>query len=287
MNSALISATELAARLHAGGPSTLVVDCSFDLSDLQAGRRRFEAGHIPGAQYLDLDLVLAQPPAQRDGRGGRHPLPQAERLVADLAAVGAADDSLIVASDASFGVYAARLWWLARWLGHDRVQVLDGGAAAWRTAGGALQAGPADAVAPGRFSQRPSLTRSVDLADVRSTLGQGPRLLVDARAADRFRGENEVLDPVGGHIPGSVNRWFRDNLAADGRFKPAAQLRQDWLALMGARQPADLVQSCGSGVTACHNLLAMAVAGLPGAALFPGSWSQWCAQSDAPMAVGD
>ena len=287
MNSALISVAELSALMAADGPPPLVVDCSFDLADPQAGQRSFEAGHLSGAQYLDLDQVLSQPPEQRDGLSGRHPLPAAERLLADLAAVGANDDRLIVAYDASFGVYAARLWWLARWLGHDRVTLLDGGIAAWRAAGGAVQTGPAEPVTPGQFKQRSSLTRTVDLAEVRATLGQGRRLLVDARSPDRFRGENEVLDPIGGHIPGSANRWFRDNLGADGRFKPVAQLQQDWQAVMAGREAAELVQSCGSGVTACHNLLAMAVAGLPGAALFPGSWSQWCARKDAPIAVGD
>ena len=287
MNSPLISVADLALLLAADGPPPLVVDCSFDLADPKAGRRSFEAGHLPGAQYLDLDQMLSLPPGQRDAQGGRHPLPAAERLLADLAAVGANDERLIVAYDASFGIYAARLWWLARWLGHDRVQLLDGGIAAWRAAGKALQTGPADAVTPGQFSQRSGLTRSVDLGQVRTALGQGRRLLVDARSPDRFRGENEVLDPVGGHIPGSANRWFRDNLGPDGCFKPAAQLQQDWQTVMAGREPADLVQSCGSGVTACHNLLAMAVAGLPGAALYPGSWSQWCAQADAPIAVGD
>jgi thiosulfate/3-mercaptopyruvate sulfurtransferase len=165
--------------------------------------------------------------------------------------------------------------------------VLDGGIAAWRAAGGAIETGPGRQRLPGTFTLRPPRVAAVDYAALREGLGRGRRLIVDARAADRFRGENETFDPVAGHIPGAANRCFRDNLGADGCFKSGEQLRVEWLALMDGRVPGELVQQCGSGVTACHNLLAMAAAGLPGSVLYPGSWSEWCAQPGAPVATGD
>ena len=201
---------------------------------------------------------------------------------------GLRDDQAIVVYDQAGGMYAARAWWMLRWLGHAAVQVLDGGIAAWQAAGGALDSGPAAprAAQPG-FALRESLEATLDHASLRAGLGTPGRLIVDARAPDRFRGENETLDPVGGHIPGAVNRLFRLNLAADGRFKPADTLRSEWLALMAGHAPEALVMQCGSGVTACHNLLALHLAGLAGARLYPGSWSEWCAQPGAPIATGD
>jgi thiosulfate/3-mercaptopyruvate sulfurtransferase len=164
--------------------------------------------------------------------------------------------------------------------------VLDGGIAAWKAAGGALETAAPAARAPGAFPLRDSLVATVDYTQVLGLVGSAERLVVDARAPDRYRGENETLDPVGGHIPGAANRLFRNNLAADGRFKPAADLRAEFTALLGGRAPASVIHQCGSGVTACHNLLAMEVAGLGGAALYPGSWSEWCAQPGAPIATG-
>lgn len=279
----LITAAQLQVlgREHSG--PILLCDCSFDLADPNAGARAHAAGHLPGSVYLHLDQDLSAP---KTGRNGRHPLPDRAEFAACMAALGASDDCLIVAYDGSGGVYASRLWWMLRWAGHAQATVLDGGLAAWREAGGAVQIGIAAAHAPGRFSQRPPLVSTVNHADLRAGLGHGPRLIVDARSADRFRGENETLDPVAGRIPGAVNRCFRDNLGADGRFKPADQLRSEWLTVTGGRPPADLVQYCGSGVTACHNLLALEVAGLPGSALYPGSWSEWCAQPGAPVERG-
>ena len=293
MTAALIDVTELQALMvnsanpaNPADPTTapLVIDCSFDLADTAAGERAFGAAHVPGAVYFHLGRDLSAP---HTGRNGRHPLPERAAFAERLAAAGVSDETLVVACDASGGVYAARLWWMAQWVGHARVRVLDGGLSAWRAAGGAVVAGPAAARAPGRLTLRPSLVASVDHATLRASLGQRQRLVVDARAADRFRGENETLDPVGGHIPGAANRCFRDNLGVSGAFKPEAQLRQEWLALMAGRSASELVHSCGSGVTACHNLLALASAGLPGAALYAGSWSEWCAQPGAPIAVGD
>jgi thiosulfate/3-mercaptopyruvate sulfurtransferase len=232
--------------------------------------------------YLHLDQDLSGPGAPA---GGRHPLPDAAVLASKLAALGAGNATRVLVYDASGGMVAARAWWLLRWLGHESVWLLDGGLSAWQAAGGTLQSGPPAQRPPGDFSVRPSREATIDYAVLRSTLGTAQRLVVDARSPDRFLGENETLDPVGGHIPGAVNRFFRDNLGADGCFKPAAQLREEWQAILAGRQPADLVQQCGSGVTACHNLLAMAAAGLAGSTLYVGSWSEWCRQPDAPVAT--
>jgi thiosulfate/3-mercaptopyruvate sulfurtransferase len=287
MTTPLISAPALRALMASGAP-LLVFDCRFDLAQPEQGALSYLEGHLPGAQYLHLDRDLSAPRSSGPAWGGRHPLPSREVFAALMASRGCQDKLPVVAYDNSGGMYAARLWWMLRWLGHLPVQVLDGGLAAWVAAGGALRAGPAPAPAraPGCFTLREPLVRSIDYAALRATLGEGRRLVVDARAPDRFRGENETLDPIAGHIPGAANRFFRDNLQPDGLFKPATQLQAEWRALMAGRSPADLVAQCGSGVTACHNLLAMESAGLGGSALYAGSWSDWCAQPDAPVATG-
>ena len=285
MTTPLICAPALRALMASGAPLR-VFDCRFDLAQPEQGALSYLAGHLPDAQYLHLERDLSAPRASGPALGGRHPLPSREAFAALLGARGCHDDSAVVAYDNSGGIYAARLWWMLHWLGHPAVQVLDGGLAAWDAAGGALRAGPVAAPAPGTLTLREPLTHSIGYEALRATLGAGLRLVVDARAPDRFRGENETLDPVGGHIPGALNRCFRDNLLADGHFKPVAQLQTEWRALMAGRSPTDLVAQCGSGVTACHNLLAMAAAGLGGAALYAGSWSDWCARPDAPIATG-
>ncbi len=282
MSLPLISAPAL-RTLMATGDRLLVCDCRFDLADPAHGEADHLAWHIPGAVYLHLDRDLSAP---KTGRNGRHPLPDRAAFAQRMADLGCHDDMPVVAYDASGGMYAARLWWMLRWLGHSRVQVLDGGLVAWDAAGGALQAGPVAPRVPATLSLRPPLVDLLDFDAVLGGLGQPGRLVVDARAPDRFRGENETLDPIGGHIPGAANRFFRDNLQPNGQFKPAEQLRQEWLALMGQRRSSDLVQQCGSGVTACHNLLALAAAGLDGAALYAGSWSEWCSRDNAPLATG-
>jgi thiosulfate/3-mercaptopyruvate sulfurtransferase len=280
---ALISVSDLQQALLAPGQDLLVLDCSFDLADPAAGRRAYAAGHIPGAFYVSLDDTLS---SAKTGLNGRHPLPARATFAQAIGALGATADTQVVACDNAGGMYAARLWWMLRWAGHAAVSVLDGGIAAWKAAGGAFEtAVPAQRVT-GRFPLRDSLVATVDYAQVRGQIGSPERLVVDARAADRYRGENETLDPVGGHIPGAANRFFRNNLAADGRYKPAAELRAEFAALLGERAPSSVIHQCGSGVTACHNLLAMEVAGLGGAALYPGSWSEWCAQPGAPLATG-
>ncbi len=281
--SPLISAGDLRQHLATPGTKTLLADCSFDLGDTTAGRTAYEAGHLPGALYVHLDGVLSAP---KTGLNGRHPLPERARFAQAMAGMGADDDTLVVAYDRSGGMYAARLWWMLRWAGHGAAVLLDGGFAAWQADGGEVTSTPRAAPRMGNFSLRASLVSTIDHADLRAVINSGERLVLDARAPDRFRGENETLDPVGGHIPGARNRMFRDNLAADGRFKPAAALRADFERALGAYPAQAVIHQCGSGVTACHNLLAMEVAGLHGAALYPGSWSEWCAQPGAPIATG-
>jgi thiosulfate/3-mercaptopyruvate sulfurtransferase len=311
----LIQAAELAA-LQASPSPALVFDCSFDLVNPQAGRQAFETGHLPGAGYISLDEDLS---TTKNGRNGRHPLPERSVFAARMAERGIRPGVTVVAYDNAGGMYAARFWWMLRWIGHADVAVLDGGLGAWKAAGLSLESGTDAALASqasnekrptsittsdpaastGSIAERASLTAATGNASLatavdRETLlanlklaGQpSHRLVVDARSPDRFRGENETLDPVGGRIPGAVNRFFKDNLGPDGRFKPAEQLRQEWQAVIGGREPASLVMQCGSGVTACHNLLALELAGLSGAALYPGSWSEWSAWPDAPVATG-
>lgn len=274
----LISATDLAQAPQAGW---VVRDCRHDLANAQAGRAAYDAGHIPGALFASLDHDLADHARAPDGGfRGRHPLPQMDAFIATLRGWGVNDDSQVVAYDAQGGMFAARLWWMLRWAGHQAVAVLDGGLPAWTALGMPLSTDTA-APPPGALQRRAALVRTVSAGDILSR----PHLAVlDARAPDRFRGENETLDPVGGHIPGARNRFFKDNLLPDGRFKPAALLRAELGALVSAPEAA--VMQCGSGVTACHNLLALEVAGLSGAALYPGSWSEWCADPARPVATG-
>jgi len=262
----------------------LICDCRFDLSDLAAGARAYAEGHLPGAIYVNLDQDLS---GVKTGSNGRHPLPAREQFAARMAELGAGDGTQIIAYDAKDGRYAARLWWMLRWVGHTSVAVLDGGLDAWQAAGLPLTDLPSAPRTGGRFSVRPAAAFTVSYEDVRIGVSQasGP-CVIDARSPDRFRGENETMDPVGGHIPGARNRFFMDNLRADGTFKPAAQLRAEFEEILGKTPTTDSIFQCGSGVTACHNLLAMSIAGLEGASLYPGSWSEWSAQPSAPIATG-
>lgn len=278
----LISAEQLAGELQSARPP-LVLDCSFELTNLQAGRQAYDAGHLPSAHYVHLEHQLS---AEKTGLNGRHPLPTREAFAQSMAALGLDDDMQVVAYDNAGGMYAARLWWMLRWAGHQAAAVLDGGIAAWKAAGQPLVTGAPVARPAGCFSLRPSLVETVDYAGIRANIASGARQVLDARAPDRFRGENETLDPIGGHIPGARNRLFKDNLGPDGRFKPAGQLRQEFHAITGGRPAAEIINQCGSGVTACHNLLALEIAGLNGAALYPGSWSEYSAQPGAPIATG-
>lgn len=274
----LISAAELQA-LRAAGPAPALIDCSFDLADTAAGERTFAAGHIPGAVYAHLDRDLSGPKAP--GRG-RHPLPERAAFAATAGRLGAAPGVQVVCYDAQGGPYAARAWWLLRWLGHREVAVLDGGAAAWRTAGGAWTQEPGAAQVRPSYPAKDTGMPTVSADELLQRLGRVR--LFDARAGERFRGEVEPLDPVAGHIPGATLRFFKDNLQPDGRFKPPEQLKAEFDALGGADPT--VVHQCGSGVTACHNLLAMAHAGYGTTTLYPGSWSEWCSDPARPVARG-
>lgn len=276
----LIQATELQPRI--GSPDWLVIDPRHALADPQAGRTAYAAGHLPGAVFLHLDEELS---SLRTGHNGRHPLPAREVFVATLARLGVNATTQVIVHDAQDSAMAAsRLWWMLRWVGHEAVAVLDGGVAAWLAAGGELTQTVPPARAPGDITLRASLAPTADADAVLANLRTQARLVVDARGADRFRGENETIDPVAGHIPGARNRPFKDNLLPNGRFKPAAQLREEYLALLQGTAPDAVIAQCGSGVTACHNLLAMEAAGLPGASLYPGSWSEWCSDPARPVA---
>jgi thiosulfate/3-mercaptopyruvate sulfurtransferase len=276
----LVSTDVLAA--HLGDPGWVVIDCRHDLAAPGKGRADHAAGHLPGAHFLHLDEDLSGP---KTGRNGRHPLPDPAALAAALGRCGVARGVQVVAYDDQGGMAAARLWWLLRWLGHPAVAVLDGGLGRWLAEGRPVTAAPpAPSSAAFAPAVRPGLT--VDAPWVLAHLGDGAVTLLDARAANRWRGEDETLDPVGGRIPGARNRFWKDNLAPDGRFKAPAELARELTAAVGGAAPAQVVHSCGSGVTACHNLLAMEIAGLPGGRLYPGSWSEWCSDPARPVERG-
>ena len=268
---------ELRALQFAGTPCVLL-DCGFDLADPTAGERAHAAGHLAGARYVHLDRDLA---GAKTGFNGRHPLPALTDFAARAGGWGIEATTQVVCYDDQGGVYAARAWWLLRWLGHTHAAVLDGGRAAWIKAGGTLHTDKTAVHTRPPYPARTPAMPTVDASALQRQLGVA--LLLDARAPERFRGDVEMLDPVAGHIPGASNRPFKLNLAADGCFKPAAQLRDEFQQLGNA---AEVVHQCGSGVTACHNLLAMTHAGLPAGALYPGSWSEWCSDPARPIARG-
>lgn len=276
----LVGGKDLLVHIH--DPAWRVFDCRHDLSNPLHGRNAYARGHVPGAHFLHLDEDLSGP---KNGSNGRHPMPAPHWLAPRLAASGLNQDDQAVVYDDSGGTFAVRLWWMLRWLGHERVAVLDGGIAAWRRAGGTLTT-EAPHAAHGNFTPRPRSDFLVDAGSVESKLGHAGTLIVDARAPERYSGENETLDPVGGHIPGAVNRFYMDNLDDLQCFRPPVELRAEFAALIGQREPGEVVHSCGSGVTACHNILAMEVAGLTGSRLYGGSWSEWCADPSRPVATG-
>ncbi len=276
----LISALELAP--HVKDANWVLCDCRHDLASYEAGRRAYAEAHIPDARFLHLDEDLSGP---KTGVNGRHPLPHPVTFTLRLAALGIDNHTQVIAYDAMGGVYASRLWWMLRWVGHQNAAVLDGGIDAWVKAG--LPVSKALPVTKAvRYNPSPSPQLAVSVSDVLANMGHKTLQLIDARSPERFRGENETLDPVAGHIPGAVNRCFKDNLQSDGCFKAPATLQQEFAALLNALPPAQVVHQCGSGVTACHNLLAMEVAELPGSRLFPGSWSQWVSDRQRPVATG-
>ncbi len=277
-NRTLVDTTQLEALRQAGA---LVLDCRFSLADTDQGRRDYEAGHIPSARYADLDHDLSAP---RDNPAlGRHPLPDAARLAQRLGALGWDGEQPVIAYDDGSGAIAARAWWLLRLAGIEQAAVLDGGWAAWQAAGGPEEAGASQAV-PGSPQISLHHDRLLDSAQLQAALQDGSILLLDARASERYAGRVEPMDPVAGHVPGAVNRPFSENLNAGGRFKSAATLRQEFSALLSMRRPEDVVHMCGSGVTACHNLLAMEHAGLAGSRLYAPSWSGWISDRQRPVA---
>ncbi|RFP10733.1 MULTISPECIES: sulfurtransferase [unclassified Duganella] len=283
MHTTLIGAAELSQ--HLTDDNWVILDCRHDLMNPNAGRDGFAIGHIQNAQFANIDTDLSGAKQGADGKfRGRHPLPERAALIETLRGWGINDDTQVVAYDAHGGMFAARLWWLLRWVGHPAVAVLDGGLAAWQSQGLPMVT-PEAPRARGTIHEQPSLAPTVSVEDVVANLATQARTVVDARAADRYRGENETIDPVGGHIPAAKNRFFKDNLNADGRFKDAAQLKEEFAPLFASAPQA--IMQCGSGVTACHNLLALEVAGLTGAALYPGSWSEWCADPARPVATGN
>lgn len=274
----LVAVADLAQ--HIDDPHWIVFDCSHDLMKPTFGRESYAKGHLPGAIFLSSDDDLAAP---KNGKNGRHPLPTPDAFAARLAGLGFDGTQQVVAYDGQGGMPSSRLWWMLRWLGHDAVALLDGGIAAWTAAGHPLsQDVPKRPIARFAPNIRPSL---VDAGFVQNQLGRNDVMLLDARAADRYRGENEVIDPVAGHIPGARNRFWGLNLQ-DGKFKAPEALRAEFQALLGTHRPEQIVHSCGSGVSACHNLLAMEIAGLGGGRLYGGSWSEWIADPTRPIATG-
>ena len=271
-----ISPEALQADINA--PDLRVVDVRSSLADREAGRRAYRAGHLPGAIFLDLDTDLSSPPGRH---GGRHPLPDPAQVAATFGAAGIGPETRVVAYDDAAGMIAGRLWWMLRWLGHERVQVLDGGVAAWLAAGGTLVTDvprPAQAA----FEPRPRDDVAVDRDWLLARLSDPGVVVVDARAPERYRGEVETIDPRGGHIPGAINRPFAENLDG-GRFRSLAELANRYSDLEGA---GTVVVYCGSGVSAAHDLMALEACGISGARLYTGSWSDWVSYEDAPVALG-
>jgi len=281
MFTTLISTSDLAA--HLADPAFVVVDVRHDLAQPDAwGESAYRLGHVPGARFAHVDRDLSAP---KSGTNGRHPLPGPDACALLFGRLGIDAAKQVVAYDQGSGMYAARLWWMLRSLGHDAAAVLDGGFAVW-TREGRPVATAAPAFSRTTFTARRGAS-IVDAPAVAASLAARSFLLVDARGRERFRGDVEPLDPVAGHIPGAINRPYLENLAPEGNFKAAAVLAAEFGALLGGRAAGDVVHYCGSGVSACHNLLAMAHAGLPGARLYPGSWSEWCADRTRPAARGD
>jgi thiosulfate/3-mercaptopyruvate sulfurtransferase len=266
-------------------PGLVILDCRFALDDPDYGQRSYAEGHIAGASFADLERDLSGPVLK--GVTGRHPLPGPDALIARLQAWGINNDSDIVLYDDGPGAYAARAWWLLAWLGkRDGVYLLDGGLKAWHAAGLPLSLDP-PATVPGTFNGTPDADLLVDANTLQQRLGQPDMTLLDARALPRFKGEVEPIDPVAGHIPGAHCAAFTDNLGADGRFLPADQLKQRFAKKLGDRSPTGLVAYCGSGVTACHNLFALSLAGYPLGRLYAGSWSEWINDPQRGVAKGE
>lgn len=282
MSSTLVSVDELAAHLN--DPNWVVFDCRHDLANTEYGAQAWAKAHIPGALFLHCDRDLSGP---HNGKNGRHPLPDIEAFAKRMSECGITPDTQVVAYDNEASAFAARLWWLLRWLGHDKVALLDGGLPGWKRAKQPLDT-TVKQVTPTQFVPRERPEMLVDLTYVEQHLRQPDMLLVDGRSEDRYAGQNERLDPVAGHIPGSLNRFYYDCLDdAAIYFKSADELRAEFSDLLGDRDPRTVVHVCGSGVTACVNVLGMEMAGMSGSKLYAGSWSEWCSDPARPAATGD
>ena len=292
----LISAPQLHALMQEQAP-LMVFDCSYELADPAAADAQFSAVRIAGAEQAHQERDLSTHDPKLAVNGGRHPLPQREHVAQWLSRIGFRNDMQAVVYDRQSSVFAGRLWWMLKWLGHDAVAVLDGGLSAWQAAGAVAESDPLPteqgvtrrraARAPSQFALKPALRQWVSQQTVAAQLGQaGVQTLIDARARPRFLGEIEPMDPVAGHIPGALNRPSSDNVDAVGRFKPAAQLRTEFEQLLAGRQASTVVQSCGSGISAISNLFAMELAGYAPTPLYAGSWSEWCSTPGAPVATG-
>jgi thiosulfate/3-mercaptopyruvate sulfurtransferase len=281
MYTTLIGSAELEA--HISDTDWAVLDCRFELGRPEWGAGAYAEGHVPNAIYAHLDRDLSSPVTSTSGR---HPLPLLEAFTATLGRWGIDDNVQVVAYDQNNGAYASRLWWLLRWVGHIRVAVLNGGFAAWQQTGLPVSKQPG-VRQPRRFTPNRAQAGVVSTVELEKLLaagqlGTGARTLIDARSADRFAGQNETIDPVAGHVPGASNHPFAHNLDAQGHFLPPHLLRSKWLETLRGQAPATAIAMCGSGVTACHNLLALEVAGLPGAQLYAGSWSEWIRDAARP-----
>jgi len=278
MHRTLISTDVLAQHLNHS--SWLIADCRYNLKDESWGHAQYNAGHIPGAIFVNLAHDLAAP---RTGSNGRHPLPAPEVMAATFARLGIGDATQVIAYDQDAGAFASRLWWMLRYLGHDAVAVLDGGFARWNGEGRPAQSGE-ETRPSATFTPRLRAQMRLTVDDVAVHLHDSSMLLVDARSPERYAAQPDPLDQVPGHIPGARNRFYRHNISDAGTMRPASELRADYEGVLEGRPPSDVVMYCGSGVTACHNLLAMEHAGLPGAKLFAGSWSEWEADPKRPIA---
>lgn len=277
----LISAEQVQANL--GHEDWLILDVRHDLANHQAGRLAYEQGHIPGAVFLDHEVDLAAP---KTGLNGRHPLPGRHELAQLLQQKGLRDGMQVVVYDAQSSLFASHMWWMLRWLGHPQVAILDGGWQAWQQLGGAEESGPAQPVPASAELSVPEQAAmpTVQTEQVLKNLSKPIFTVLDARAAERYRGDVEPMDPVAGHIPDALNRSHLNNLGEQGRFKPADQLRQEFQDVLGTISAEMVVHQCGSGITACHNLFAMELAGLSGSSIYPGSWSEWVSDASRPVA---
>ena len=301
-HSTLISVSQLQSLIASSQPLR-IFDCSFDLMQPKLGEQQYLESHIAGAVYANLDTalsakhginpaktgvdaVITTTGADAPASGGRHPLPQREKFAGWLSSVGFANDMQAVVYDRNGANYCGRLWWMLKWAGHQNVAVLDGGLQAWVAAGGSVKSGEEPAHFQTNFALTPERVTLVTTETVATNLRLSSQTLIDARATPRFRGEVEPMDPVAGHIPGALNRPFSQNIGPDGKFKPAAQLRAEFDALLGGRDPATVVHHCGSGVSALPNMIAMEIAGFGSTGLYAGSWSDWCSDARRPVAQG-